>query len=111
MSDNPDDKWDTPPELRERLVTTGQLTDLDCLPGEFKAFRVEMRDHLQSISRSLQLLVSIDNRLNVVIERQNDFEKRMKEISHDLIAETKAREALADRVSALEQPKRSRKGK
>jgi hypothetical protein len=58
-------------------VRPDDVTDLALLPGEMRAFRVEIRDEMRGIASSLQALVRIDGKLDVVIERQNHQDKRL----------------------------------
>ena len=58
-------------------VPVGALSDLDCLPGEFRAFRAEMRDSLEHIARALQTLGRIEARLDVLQDSINDHERRI----------------------------------
>lgn len=75
-------------------VLPEDVSDLALLPGEMRAFRVEMRDEMRAIASTLQALVRIESRLDVVIDRQNETDKAVAE--------------LARRVAALE-TKRTRK--
>lgn len=95
MSDDPiDDKF--------RPVQVGELDDLHLLPGEFRAFRSEVRDSLAGIARALQTLGRIEERLDVVIDRQNVADKRMDAIELE-------HKTLAERITALEKkPTRTR---
>lgn len=71
-------------------LQAGELTDLALLPGEFRAFRRETHDSLESIARALQSLDRIEKRLDVVIDRQNVLEARVDGIDKRLTAlETK----------------------
>lgn len=79
---------------QHKPVTPADVTDLALLPGEMRAFRVEMRDEIRGIASSLKALVRIESRLDVVIDRQNETDKAVAE--------------LARRVTALE-TKRPRK--
>jgi hypothetical protein len=74
-----DDKIWTP-------VRPEDVTDLALLPGEMRAFRVEMRDEIRSIAGSLQVLVRIDAKLDAVIDRQNHQDKRIDAIELRLAA-------------------------
>jgi hypothetical protein len=78
-------------------VQAGQADDLNSLPGEFRAFRNEMRDCLNAIARSLQSLGRIEERIDVVIDRQNVLEQNFN--------------SLTKRVAALETKPRARKKK
>lgn len=62
----------------------GDLSDLNLLPGEFRAFRSETRDLLSNIARSLQVLGQINERLDVIIDRQNHAELRMDDLEKRL---------------------------
>lgn len=61
-------------------IKTGDLSDLNLLPGEFRAFRSETRDLLGNIARSLQILGRIEDRLDVIIDRQNVADKRIDDL-------------------------------
>ena len=90
-------------------VLTGELSDLDLLPGEFRAFRSEVRDSLAAIARALQTLGRIEERLDVVIDRQNLVEKRLDAVEREQADAARARNALSDRITALEKkPTRTR---
>ena len=72
-----DDKFDLPDELESRFVRPGELDDLHLLPGEFRAFRREMRDSLDAIARALQTLGRIEARLDAQQDTLNDHEHRL----------------------------------
>lgn len=80
--------------MSHRVVRPEDVTDLALLPGEMRAFRVEMRDEIRSIASTLQALVRIEQRLDVIVDRQNETDKAVAD--------------LARRVTALE-TKRQRK--
>ena len=84
-------------------VTRDDTTDLALLPGEFRAFRSEVRDGLESIARTLQTLGRIEERMTVVIERQNFAEQRVDKLERRLDAvqtEQIAIRELVDRLNA-----------
>ena len=58
-------------------VQAHEVSDLSLLPGEFRAFRVEMRDILEQIARQLQTLARIEARLDVQQDTLNDHERRL----------------------------------
>jgi hypothetical protein len=64
-------------------VTREDVTDLALLPGEMRAFRVEVRDEIRAIATALQALVRIDGKLDVVIERQNHQDKQIAAIQQE----------------------------
>lgn len=76
-------------------VAGADVTDLALLPGEMRAFRAEMRDEIRAIASTLQALVRIEQRLDVVIDRQNHQDGRL--------------DALERRVTALESKPKRRK--
>ena len=57
-------------------VSPDDVTDLALLPGEFRTFRQEMRDLLESVVRELQALGRIEERIDVIVDRQNESERR-----------------------------------
>ncbi len=59
-----------------KAVLPDDVTDLSLVPGELRAFRSEVRDALDGIVRALQVLSRIEERLEVVIDRQNISEQR-----------------------------------
>lgn len=74
-----------------RPVVAADVTDLALLPGEMRAFRAEMRDEIRSIASALQALVRIEQRLDVVIDRQNETDKAVADLARRVTAlETKA---------------------
>ncbi len=67
-----DDKMWTP-------VKREDVTDLALLPGEMRAFRTEVRDELKSIARAITAFERIEAKIDVVIDRQNVFQRRLDE--------------------------------
>jgi len=59
-----------------RFVRTGDLTDLSLLPGQFRAFSVEVRDMFERIERRLELLPRIDDAINDLRMRVRELERR-----------------------------------
>lgn len=101
--DSIDDKFDKPV-----FAPPGSLDDLSSLPGEFRSFRIEMRDSLAGIARALQTLGRIEERLDVVIDRQNVLEANHRElvakVEQDMVAAARERKRLSERIDALELP-------
>lgn len=93
MSDKPpgwvDDKF--------KSVQAADVDDLHCLPGEFRAFRSEMRDSLDAIARALQSLGRIEARLDVVIDRQNTLDARIADVEKRVTALEQRRPTAAKR--------------
>lgn len=82
------------------MVRPGELTDLDLMPGEFRAFRRDMTDTLAHIANALEKLGGIEQRLDVIIDRQNEQDRRMD-------AQDRRMDDLVKRVTLLEtKPKR-----
>jgi len=69
MSNSTDDKYSP--------VTAADVTDEKLMVGEFRAFRVEVRDNLDAIRRALETLARIEQRMDVVIDRQNTMDSRL----------------------------------
>jgi hypothetical protein len=90
MADNIDDKFDTPPELQARLVSTGDIPDASLLAEHMRHLQREMHDGFESISR--QLLPAI-NRIQDALE---DIGVRLNRLEHD-------RDNDRKRLAAIEQ--------
>lgn len=58
-------------------VKPGDVTDLALLPGEMRAFRVEMRDEIRGIANALQSLVRIEQRLDAIVSHQGELDRRL----------------------------------
>lgn len=58
-----------------RFVRAGELTDLSLLPGQFRAFSVEVRDLFERIERKLTALPHIEEALNDLRFRIKELEK------------------------------------
>jgi hypothetical protein len=79
-------------------VQSGELDDLHLLPGEFRAFRSEMRTAIELLTT--QLIPAI-NRIN---DKLDDVGVRLNRLERD-------RDDLKNRVAALEQRSKQRKRK
>lgn len=76
----------------------GEATDLSLVPGELRAFRSEVRDALEGIARALQSLGRIEERIDVVIDRQNATDARVLAVEQRLtVLESKKRRTPAKR--------------
>lgn len=58
-------------------VTAADVTDEKLVAGQLRALQREVRDGFESIARSLAAFTRIEERLDVIIDRQNDFERRL----------------------------------
>lgn len=73
-----------------KTVRPEDVSDLALLPGEMRAFRVEMRDEIRAIASSLQALVRIEGRLDVLVDRQNETDRRLAAVEQRMtVLETK----------------------
>lgn len=98
-----DDLFDTPPELRERLVSTGDLDDLTALPGQVRALAAEVRTGFEMLGN--KVLPQLE-RIHDAIE---DIAVRVTRVEKDLASEVRERKRLAERVEALEMSRTKRK--
>jgi hypothetical protein len=90
-------------------LTAADVDDLHLLPGELRAFRSEVRDSLDAIARALQSLGRIEERLDVVIDRQNHLDVRIECVERDVSEDRKRIEMIERRVMALESKKPRKK--
>lgn len=58
-------------------VAREDVTDERLVAGHLRALQREVRDGFDAIGRALTALTRIDERLVVIIDRQNDFERRL----------------------------------
>ena len=76
-------------------VTAADVTDDKLFVGEFRAFRRETRDILESILRTLQALSRIESRLDTQQDAINENDKRLNDHERRLAALEKPRRKAA----------------
>jgi hypothetical protein len=74
---------------------TGDSSDEKLVVGQMRALQREVRDGFESIGHSLAALVRIEERLHVIIDRQNVLDAR--------VTDVETRQTVLDtRITALE---------
>lgn len=102
MSTPEDDEMWTPPLTGFTPVTAADVTDEKLVAGQLRALQRDINTRLDSIDETLKLFGRIDAKLDVIIDRQNETDRRVGALE---VQQSRTEQRLA----ALELPKVTRR--
>lgn len=108
-----DEKFDRPDLAGDRYVP-GTADDVAednpaMLANQLRAAMRDTNARLDSIDQTLKLFARIEMKLDVIVDRQNETDRQVRENAARIVAQSVELAAVVRRVTALEQPKAKRR--